>query len=198
MADRMDEFQVIMDPNSGLDDILCQLVLEVHDSSVLNYSNFFFRDMDMRTPVCAILLNAVGVNMSELKLKFNDNSNLLSRGVLEDILRNKAPFLEELNIRGLPASVKKSDLFSANLPLPELELRRLTFKVRYEAPYSPQFLTSLFKSSQKLESLNILSKGYDVHKMGNRILSTFAEHGNMEGLTELLLGKSESDCYPNL
>jgi len=44
-ADRLDEFQVILDPKPGFDEILCQLFLEEQDASRLKYSNFFFRDI---------------------------------------------------------------------------------------------------------------------------------------------------------
>jgi len=146
----------------------------------------------MTTPICAVLFSAMGLNMSKLKLKFKDDSTALSRGMLADILRNKAPFLEELSIKGLPTLVKRSAIFSAKRQYPDLELRKLSFKVHFESPYSPEFLTSLFKSSRKLESLNIGSDGYDVQMMGKQILTSFSEHGNMAALTELTLGKSNS------
>jgi len=113
-ADRLDEFQVILDPKPGFDGILCQLFLEEQDASKLKYSNFFFRDMDMTTPICAVLFSAMGLNMGKLKLKFKDDSTALSRGILADILRNKAPFLEESSLL-CSIIVYLSDLFLIRL-----------------------------------------------------------------------------------
>jgi len=175
--------------------------LAILENSVLDWSNYYFVNYDMESPINKILFDKVGEKMTTLKLAYREASKkkLLTTHQFADILRNKAPFLEVLEIEHLPESIKKSPLFSlsASIPRPELELRKIVFQVSpLEEPYSEPFLGSLFKCAQNMETLLIdymcpelmLIHGGSSDVLEG-ILTSFMNNGKLDNLKKLILRK---------